>query len=266
MAQPELEFRTVFLSDIHLGAAGCKTDHVQHFLHSIRCESLYLVGDVVDGWVGTRDGKWQQAHTNVVRTILGMSKRGTRVFYAPGNHDAFMRRLNGSEFGNIEVDHSFGHTTADGRDLLVVHGDAFDATCTKYPRMAWVGAWLYEWMVMLNISVNRRRKARSRRPIDFCSVLKRAVKKVVKRVSSYETAVLEHAVELGYDGVVVGHIHRPAIERHGDDWVYVNCGDWVENCTAVVEHFDGRLELIRWRDHYLETPAPIEDFDTVVAR
>lgn len=265
MPQPEFDFRTVFLSDVHLGAAGCKTDFVQHFLHSVRCENLYLVGDIVDGWVGTREGKWQQEHTNVVRTLLGMSKRGTKVFYTPGNHDAFMRRLNGSEFGNIEVDASFVHTTADGCELLVVHGDAFDSTCTKHPRMAWAGAWLYEWVVMLNISVNRRRTARSRRPIDFCTILKTTVKKLVRRVSSYETVVLEHAVELGYDGVVVGHIHRPTIERHGD-WLYVNCGDWVENCTAVVEHFDGRLELIRWREHYLETPAAGEELDPARAR
>ena len=248
MKETVSKYRSVFISDLHLGSAGCKTDNLRQFLESFDSENLFLVGDIIDGWVGPRHGDWSQDCTNIVRTMLSKSEQGCNVCYTPGNHDAFMRQLNGSELGNILIDHSFVHTLANGKRLLIVHGDLFDKSCTDYPSVAWAGAWVYEYMTILNGHVNRGLTKVERRPIDFCSVLKHTCKKIVKRGSSYEFELLDHALELDCDGVVCGHVHRPAINIDEEGHIYVNCGDWVQNQTAVVEHFDGRLELIKWSD------------------
>lgn len=243
MNQP-IQCRTVFLSDVHLGATGCKVGAVEDFLESIECDTLFLVGDIIDGWV-TRQKRWKQEHTNLLRSILGKSKRGTRICYTPGNHDGFMRRMNGSELGFIEIDHEFVHTTADGKDLLIVHGDLFDPTCVKHSWLAWVGAWMYEYIQIFNQRVNRRRK-NARRPIDFASPIKRLVKGIFTRQDFYDALLMEHARENGYDGVICGHVHRPELRILDDGFVYGNTGDWVESLTAIVEHQDGKLELIHW--------------------
>jgi UDP-2,3-diacylglucosamine pyrophosphatase LpxH len=246
-------YRTVFLSDVHLGAAGCRTEAVQEFLKEVDSDHLYLVGDIIDGWVGSRESKWRQEHTNVIRTLLGKSKRDCVVRYAPGNHDAFMRRLNGAELGNIEVDHEFVHDTARGKRLLVVHGDLFDRSCTTFRPIAYMGAWMYEFMVLANASVNQRRSRRDRRPVDFASGVKRLVKRAIGRKTGYETVLADYARERGFHGVVCGHVHRPALEWQVDGFAYANCGDWVEHGTALVEDFDGNLSLLWW------IPQAIED-------
>lgn len=247
MAKPLIRYRSVFISDLHLGSVGCKADAIQEFLGSFECEFLYLVGDIVDGWVGKSDGRWGTSTTELVRLLLDKTNTdGTGVYYTPGNHDAFMRRLNGAELGNIVIDHSFVHATADGRDLLVVHGDMFDRSCTKFMPIAWVGAWIYEYVTILNAHVNRTRARREQRPIHFSSMLKIWTKRIIKRGSSYENQLLEHAIENGCDGVVCGHVHRPMIRESADGHLYINTGDWVENCTAVVETLDGKFELVKW--------------------
>ncbi len=234
-------YRSIFLSDVHLGAVGSKPAAVQDFLYSVDCDHLFLVGDIIDGWV-TRERKWKQEHTNVIRTILGKAKHGTEIRYTPGNHDAFMRRMNGFEFGFIEFAHSFSHRTADGKDLLIVHGDLFDRSCTKYTKIAWLGAWLYEYAQAVNHRVNKKRK----RKVDFASKLKRFTKSLFAPRDHFDEMLIEHAREEGYDGIVCGHVHRPEIRVLEDGFVYVNCGDWVEHKTAVVEYADGTLELIDW--------------------
>lgn len=241
-------YRTVFISDIHLGSAGSKVDAVQRFLASVECDHLYLVGDIIDGWVGTGAKKWNDGCTNVIRTVLAKAKDGCNVYYTPGNHDSFLRRINGSELDNIVLDHAFIHTTADGRDLMIVHGDLFDRSCTKYRPVAWIGAWAYEWVTILNARVNRRREIQERKPVNFAASLKFACKRFIKRGSSYETQLAEHAREYNCAGVVCGHIHRPAIVEMEGGFVYINAGDWVENCTAVVEDMSGQLHLLWWRD------------------
>ena len=234
-------YRTVFISDLHLGAAGCKTVAVQSFLRSMTCDSLYLVGDLIDGWVA-HERKWSQNHTDVIRTILKFSENGTSIKYAPGNHDAFIRRLNGSTMGLIEIDHSFAHTTADDRKLLIVHGDLFDPSCTKHTRIAYAAAWAYEYVQLFNGQINRRTK----RKFDFASSLKRATKRLFAKKGHFDMLLIEHAAEEGYDGIVCGHIHRPEIQIGPQGTSYYNCGDWVEHCTALVEHEDGTMEILWW--------------------
>lgn len=245
MGNCENRYRSVFISDVHLGAVGSRPEQVEAFLASFECDYLYLVGDIVDGWVGTTKGKWTQAHTNVIRALLNKSRCGTTVYYTPGNHDAFMRRFNGSEFGSVWIDHSFEHITADGRSLLVVHGDLFDKTVTRYKPLAWTAAWGYEFLTVLNAKVNSRRTKRNRSPIDIASAVKLFVKRLVKRGTSFESQLIEEATVNGFDGVVCGHIHRPMIETI-NGVLYINTGDWVEHGTAVVESATGELSLVHW--------------------
>ena len=243
--QNKTRYRSVFVSDIHLGAVGAKTEVATRFLASVSCDYLYLVGDVIDGWVGRKDRKWTPDHAEVIRQILQTANEGCIVRYTPGNHDAFMRRMHGVQLGNIHIAHSFERTTADNKDLLVVHGDLFDRTCTKYQPIAFFGAWMYEYLGMVNAKVNTKQREKGRRPVDFTTATKRGIKKFIGKATNYESSVMEFAKESGYDGVVCGHVHRPQITYADDGFVYVNTGDFVENCTAVVEHEDGRLELLR---------------------
>ena len=246
MPLPVERYRSVFISDLHLGSVGAKASAVREFLHSVECEHLFLVGDIVDGWVGRGTAKWSQECNNAVRTVLGQCKHGTQVYYTPGNHDAFMRRMIGSELGNLRVEHSFVHRLADGRDLLIEHGDLFDRSCTTYLPVAFAGAWMYEAALHLNLGVNRIRTRRNRREVDFTTALKKAVKRVAKRKGGFSEHLIQHAADSGCQGIVCGHIHRPQILTTESGMLYVNCGDWVEHRTAVVEHFSGKLELLQW--------------------
>jgi UDP-2,3-diacylglucosamine pyrophosphatase LpxH len=246
MPHNRLVYRSVFVSDLHLGSAGCKAEQVQEFLQRVECDYLYLVGDIIDMWVSVKRGKWRQKHTNIVRTILGKSKYGCQVRFTPGNHDALFRRLNGAELGNIAVDHAFTHFTADGKKLLVVHGDLFDKSVTSLRPIAWVATWLYECVTVLTAWFNQYREKRGKAPSDFSSRIKKKFKHAVQYVTSFEERIVVDAWNQGYDGVLCGHIHRPRIESHEYGGLYLNTGDWVENCTAIVEHPDGRLELVRW--------------------
>jgi UDP-2,3-diacylglucosamine pyrophosphatase LpxH len=244
----------VFISDIHLGAMGCKTQAVQNFLYNVECENLYLVGDIIDGWV-TREKRWKQEHSNVVRTLLGKAKRGTQVFYCPGNHDSFMRRMNGSELGFFEIDEHFSHTTLDGKEFLVIHGDLFDPSCTKASWAAWLGAWVYEYLQIANQKVNRRRAKQERKPLNFAAKMKRLTKSLFASREKFDMAVVDHARSEKFDGVICGHVHRPEIRTFDDGFVYINTGDWVEHTTAVIETLDGKLELIHWQ---FSEPVPEE--------
>jgi len=246
--QERKKYRSVFVSDIHIGAVGSQTEKSLRFLESVECEYLYLVGDLIDGWVGRKDRKWGPNATGVLREILEQGNRGAIVRYTPGNHDAFMRRVHGVQLGNIYIEPSFLHETADGKDLLVVHGDIFDRSCTKYQPIAFVGAWAYEVLGMANASLNKKRGEDGKRPIDFTTVTKRGIKKFIGKATHYEDLVMNYAREAGFDGVVCGHVHRPQIVVQEDGFLYVNTGDWVEHRTAIVEHFDGRLELLNMAD------------------
>jgi UDP-2,3-diacylglucosamine pyrophosphatase LpxH len=242
---PKLRFRTVWISDTHLGTPGCNADLLFDFLRSVKCETLYLVGDIIDGWRLKRGWYWPTRHNDVVRRVMKMAKKGTRVIYVPGNHDEVLRDFGGLSFGDIEIANEAVHTTADGRRLLVLHGDAFDGVVLYAKWLAFLGDHAYAALLRLNIWFNRVRRAMGLPYWSLSAHLKHRVKRAVEFMSRFEEAVA-HAAELrGADGVVCGHIHSAEIRQMGRV-TYYNDGDWVESCTALVEHSDGRMEIIDW--------------------
>jgi UDP-2,3-diacylglucosamine pyrophosphatase LpxH len=241
----ELRFRSLWISDVHLGTPGCRAHALLDFLRRTECETLFLVGDIVDGWQLRRNWFWPQAHNDVVQKLLRKVRKGTRVIFIPGNHDEFARRYLGHHFGGIEVVEDWIHRTADGRLLWVTHGDLFDGVvqCAKW--LAHLGDRLYEFTLRLNRHLN---SLRARMGLPYWSLsgyLKQKVKRAVAYVGEFETAVAREARRRGVDGVVCGHIHRAEL-REIDGIVYANDGDWVESLTALAEHADGRLEIVDW--------------------
>ncbi len=240
-------YRTVWISDVHLGFPSCNADYLLDFLHSVRCDYLYLVGDIVDVWYMKKRVFWPQSHNNVIRTLLGMAKHGTRIIYVPGNHDELFRDYDGMVFGNISIQSQALHVTADGRRLLILHGDEFD-TVVKFSRtLALLGTKMYDWLLQLNGIVNRVRAAFGFRYWSLSAFLKNKVKNAVHYISSFETAVAAEASARKVDGLVCGHIHKAEISEIAGV-LYCNTGDWVESCTALVEHHDGSLNLLHWSD------------------
>jgi UDP-2,3-diacylglucosamine pyrophosphatase LpxH len=239
--------RTVWISDVHLGFRGCSADRLLHFLQSFECDFLYLVGDIIDVLEMKRRLFWPRSHNDVLRTILGKARRGTQVIYVPGNHDELFRDYCGAVFGNIRVTHEAIHTKADGQRFLVVHGDKFDSVVRCSKAMELLGSRLYHWLLQANIAVHYVRRKLGLPYWSLAAFLKNKVKKAVQYISNFEASVAFEAGRLGVDGVVCGHIHRAEITKI-NNVVYCNCGDWVESCTALIEHHDGRLELFAWPD------------------
>jgi UDP-2,3-diacylglucosamine pyrophosphatase LpxH len=237
--------RAVFVSDIHLGTTGCQADALLDFLKHHPCDYLYLVGDIVDGWQLRRRWFWPQAHNDVVQKLLRSARKGTRVVFIPGNHDEFARYFIGYHFGGIQVVDDAVHTTADGRQLWVTHGDYFDGViqCAKW--LAYLGDNAYEFTLRMNRHLNRLRARMGLPYWSLSAYLKHKVKKALNYVNDFEAAVAAEARSRGHDGVVCGHIHRAQI-RTINGTLYCNDGDWVESRSALVEHMDGRLELVYW--------------------
>lgn len=239
--------RTIWISDVHLGFPGCSADHLLDFIRQMRCETLYLVGDIVDFWYLKKKRFWPQSHSNVIRSLLGKAKHGTRVVFVPGNHDEVMRQYDGMSIGHIEIINQIVHETADGRRLLVLHGDQFDAAVVSSPLLGLIGSRLYDALLKLNRLVNWGRGLMGKGHWSLAAYLKQRVKGAVKAMSNFEEAVRRSAHLHQVDGLICGHIHRPEISVD-DDVIYLNCGDWVESCTALIEHFDGTIELIGYRE------------------
>lgn len=245
--RPKRRYRTVWISDIHLGTRGCNAAMLLDFLRAVECETLYLVGDIVDGWRLRKGWYWPDAHNEVVRRVLKLAHRGTRVVLVAGNHDEMLRPYAGMTFGGVEVALEAIHLTADGRRLLVTHGDAFDVVVLYHRWLAFLGDAAYTFLLGLNVVLNRIRR-RLRLPYwSLSSYLKKRVKNAVAFVGEFEEAVAHAARERGVDGVVCGHIHCAEIRQIGDI-TYYNDGDWVESCTALVEAHDGTMSLIDWAD------------------
>lgn len=235
----------MWISDIHLGTPGCQANHLLDFLRSFDCETLYLVGDIVDGWQLRRSWYWQQSHNDVVQKLLRKARRGTNVVFVPGNHDEAIRQFIGLTFGGISIVDEAIHITADGKKLWVTHGDLYDGVvqCAKW--LAYLGDNLYEFTLKLNRWFNY---ARARFGLPYWSLsqyLKLKVKSAVNFVTDFETALAAEAKRRGLNGVVCGHIHHAEM-REIDGVLYCNDGDWVESLTALVEHRDGGLEIIEW--------------------
>jgi UDP-2,3-diacylglucosamine pyrophosphatase LpxH len=244
---PQRRYRAVFISDIHLGTAGCQAEALLDFLKHHSSDYLYLVGDIVDGWQLRRRWFWPQAHNDVVQKLLRRARKGCRVVFIPGNHDEFARGFVGHQLGGVEVHEDTVHTTADGRRLWVTHGDYFDGViqCAKW--LAYLGDNAYEFTLKLNRHLNRLRARMGLPYWSLSAYLKHKVKKALNYVTDFEVAVAAEARNRGHQGVVCGHIHRAEM-RTIDGTLYCNDGDWVESRTALVEHLDGRLELIYWDD------------------
>ncbi len=241
------QFRTIWISDIHLGTRGCNAGMLIDFLDHVDSETLYLVGDIIDGWRLKKKFYWPAAHNDIVWRLLKRAKRGAKVIYIPGNHDEVFRQFSGLDFGGISIRRKAIHQTADGRRLLVLHGDEFDAITLAHKWLAHVGDFAYNGLMALNRGVNAFRR---RFNMPYWSLSKHAkakVKNAVEFISNYEEIVAQAAGARGVDGVVCGHIHT-AEHRMIDGVEYWNDGDWVEGCTALVEHFDGRMEVLHWAD------------------
>jgi UDP-2,3-diacylglucosamine pyrophosphatase LpxH len=249
-------YRAIFISDLHLGTPGCQAEALLEFLKTHSCDTLYLVGDIIDGWQLRRKWYWPQAHNDVVQKLLRKARKGCRVIYVPGNHDEFARDFLNHSFGGVEVVEHAVHTTADGKKLWVIHGDYFDGVIQFAKWLAYVGDTLYDWALKANRHLNYMRGRLGMPYWSLSAYLKLKVKKAVNFISDFEVAVANEAKKLGYDGVVCGHIHHAEI-RNIDGVLYCNDGDWVESLSTLVEHHDGRLEILTF-DPYSEQKTAIK--------
>jgi len=240
----KLRYRTVFISDVHLGTHGCQARALSRFLKRIECDKLYLVGDIIDTARLKARWYWPVAHNDVVRRVLKLAKK-TEVIYIPGNHDASLRQYPNVEFGGVKILREDVHRTADGKTLLITHGDRYDSVVSKSPALAYVGTVLYELMMRANILTNFFRRQAGLPYWSLSKFLKHKVKQACMFISSFEELLVREAQNRELDGIVCGHIHKPEVrEATPDAPMYLNCGDWVESCTALVEHHDGRIELL----------------------
>lgn len=238
-------YRSVFISDIHLGTRMSQADKLLDFLKTFECDKIYLVGDIIDGWAMSKSRYWPQAHNDVIQKLLRKGRKGTEIVYIPGNHDEFMRDYCDSEFGHILLVKDTIHIGVDDRIYYVTHGDQFDVVVKNIKWLAYIGSWAYDFSIMLNVLFNRARKLFGLEYWSLSAWLKYKVKEAVNFIGDYEKSLSSYAKSKKFNGIICGHIHHPSI-RDIDGIEYINCGDWVESCTAVVEHHDGKFEIIKW--------------------
>lgn len=237
--------RSIWISDLHLGTRGCHADALLDFLRHHECDHLYLVGDIIDGWRLKARNYWPQAHTDVIRSILTKARHGSRVILITGNHDEFLRKYSTLEFGNIRICDEAEHRTADGRRLLVIHGDQYDGIVKAHKWLAFLGDKGYALLLTANHWFNRFRERFGYPYWSLAAHIKHRVKRAVSHIYEFEQAVTWDCRRRGLDGVICGHIHHAEV-REIDRVTYYNCGDWVETCSALVEDLDGRITLRRW--------------------
>jgi len=261
-----LSLRTVWLSDIHLGSKDCRAQYLLDFLQRVECETLYLLGDIVDFWALKRQFIWPAAHYEVLRLIMHKAKHGTRVIYVPGNHDEVMREFVGNHFGPIEIRRETSHITAQGKQLLLFHGDALDAHVhmhiDAFSRV--IGDSAYDFLMWVHRWVNRARRLCGLPYWSLASYVKTRIKNARAAIDAFETAAINEAKRRGLDGVVCGHIHHAQIMQR-DGVLYCNDGDWVESCTALVEQPNGRLDILHWADYY-RAAQPLHEREPIAAR
>jgi UDP-2,3-diacylglucosamine pyrophosphatase LpxH len=240
-------YRTLWISDVHMGTRGCKADHLVDFLRHHSADTIYLVGDIVDGWRLRQSWFWPQSHNDLVQKLLRLARKGKHLVFIPGNHDELFRDYLGLVLGGITIQSEAVHVTADGKRLLVVHGDEFDAVVLYSKWLAKLGASIYELLILLNHGFNGLRRRLGFPYWSLSAFIKLKVKNAIAFVERYEQTFLREARKRQVDGVVCGHIHKAEL-REQDGILYGNTGDWVESCTALVEHFDGRLEILTWTE------------------
>jgi UDP-2,3-diacylglucosamine pyrophosphatase LpxH len=251
--QQPRRFRTIFISDLHLGSKAAKAEFLIDFLRHHDADNIYLVGDIVDGWRLRRSWHWPQAHNDVVQKILRKARKGASITYIAGNHDEFARQFQGVHFGGIVVADSVIHEAADGRRYLVIHGDQFDVVVMNAKWLAHVGDWAYNFALRVNIAINWVRRRLGLQYWSLSAWAKQKVKNAVSVIGRFEEALVHEAKESGVQGVICGHIHFADMhDRLGIH--YINTGDWVESCTAVIENHDGNFELIKWTEMVVGEP------------
>ncbi len=253
---PERRFRTLFISDVHLGARGSQADRLLDFLKSHDADTIYLVGDIVDGWALKSNWYWPQSHNDFVQKMLRKARKGAKVIYVPGNHDEFLRNYYGTHFGGIDVVENSIHEGVDGKRYLIIHGDIFDLVVQNARWLAHLGDKAYDFAIQMNRLVNFFRRAFGVPYWSLSQWAKQKVKNAVNYIGAFETALAAEARRHSADGVICGHIHYAVIRDNYHGIRYMNCGDWVESCTALVEHEDGRFEIIAWTDLAREA-APV---------
>ncbi|MGQ3671261.1 UDP-2,3-diacylglucosamine diphosphatase [Xanthobacter sp. TB0136] len=241
----ERRYRALFISDVHLGTRGCQADLLLDFLKYNDADIIYLVGDIVDGWRLKSSWYWPQQHNDVVQKLLRKGRKGARIVYLPGNHDEFLRDYYGTHFGGIDVVETAIHEAADGKRYLVIHGDVFDVVVRHARWLAFLGDGAYTAALGINTYVNLIRRKLGLTYWSLSQWAKLKVKNAVNYIGKFEEAVADEARRREVDGVICGHIHHAVI--HDQFGVhYLNCGDWVESCTAIAEHEDGRMEILCW--------------------
>jgi len=261
-----LRLRSLFISDVHLGFPGCSAEFLCDFLDQVDCDFLYLVGDIVDFHYMRNRRFWPASHSDVVQKILEIACAGSRVIYVPGNHDDSLRRFCDLAFGHIEVKAQAIHESADGRRFLVIHGDQFDSAIRFSPLLSMIGTWTYDGLLRINAWVNATRRWLGMDYWSLVAFLKHRVKNAMRYVTRFEEAALRAADKERVDAVICGHIHRAEIST-AEALAYMNCGDWVESCTALMEHDDGRMELMQWRERSTSLKAAyIPQFESLAGK
>lgn len=251
-----MKVRSIFLSDIHLGTRGCQADRLLDFLREFESEHLFLVGDIIDFWAMGRSIQWTSMQNTVVQKILRRARHGEKVVFIPGNHDEALREYVGTTFGDVLIAYEWQHVTADGKRILLIHGDQFDQVTRHHRWVAIVGDVMYDLLVRVNGWLSWwRRTLRIGGYWSLAGYAKRKVKSAVTFIFDFEKSVIHAIRDRGLDGVVCGHIHS-AVIKDIEGLMYANCGDWVDSCTAIIEHLDGRLELIEWRR---DSAAPVQE-------
>lgn len=251
-------YKTIWLSDIHLGCKDCKAEFLLSFLDSIEVETIYLVGDIVDFWALKRRMLWPDAHNQVLNRFLTMAEQGVNIVYLPGNHDELAKPYQHLNFGSIKVKLEHIHTTSTGKKLLILHGDKFDQQVCFGRWQAKLGDVLYDFLLFLNRQTHHIRKRLGMPYWSLSSYIKTKVKKANEAIARYKVAAIKDAKAQGADGIICGHIHHPQLLIE-QGVLYCNDGDWIENCTSLVETKDGNLRLLKWRDglHNTEIVAQI---------
>ena len=261
---PLLKYKSIFNSDLHLGTKGCQANKILEFFKNSRSENLFLVGDIVDVWAMQKNFYWPQEHNDVIQKILRKARHGTKVFYIMGNHDEMFRKFIPMNFGDIHLINRVVHETNLGKKYLVVHGDAWDGVMKHAKWLSKLGSIAYELLLKFNNLINFFRKLRGKEYWSLAKFLKYKVKNAVKYIGEYEKTVSEYAKRKKYDGIICGHIHH-AEDQDFDGVNYLNCGDWVESCTALVENYDGTFEILYWdklRKNYLISEKNLEEIGT----
>jgi UDP-2,3-diacylglucosamine pyrophosphatase LpxH len=239
-------YKTVFISDIHLGTKMSQADELLNFMKTFECEKIYLVGDIVDCWAMSKKTIWSQYHNDVVQKLLKRARKGTEIVYIPGNHDEVMRNYCDNEFGHIIIVQEAIHIGVNGKLYLVTHGDQFDIVMRNAKWLAHLGSWAYDVSISMSIMLNKVRSLFGMSQWSLSAYLKNTVKESVNFIGDYEETLTKYVKNKGLNGIICGHIHHANI-RDIDGVTYMNCGDWVESCTALVENHDGTFEIINWK-------------------